>query len=406
MSILTIQRRLMEAGRIRIGEKDPERGYPKKLTTFRLTSRDRSKIDQAAGLWGGTVEPWDSPAGPQWQVTTDASALDVVVPPSEMAFSQFYELWSAGGCQRRCDGVTEQITEGPCVCDPDDRECSIHTRLSVMLRDLRGLGLWRIDTSGYYAAVELAGAVEIIAAAAGAGALLPARLRLEQRQVKRTGREGKPQTFNFVVPVLDIDVSPGQLIGEAITKGAVVAGSTFKPLDAGMAEREPKLLEPVPQSMEQTPVPSVAEQATTFPERKKRSNAAQPIPDTGVEPRTVDQVNDPEPPTVEPAGEDAIAELLAILGPDPKPSANMADLEAGLRKLYRLMEQAGIPKWETDAEGVDALHRALKVRAGASHVGDLKKAELVTFCQQSWEAARAAVKAHLERPFDDEEEYQ
>ena len=206
MSILTIQRRLMEAGRIRIGEKDPERGYPKKLTTFRLTSRDRAKIDQAAELWGGTVEPWDSPAGPQWQVTTDASALDVVVPPSEMAFSQFYELWSAGGCQRRCDGVTEQLTEGPCVCDPDDRECAIHTRLSVMLRDLRGLGLWRIDTSGYYAAVELAGAVEIIAAAAGAGALLPARLRLEQRQVKRTGRDGKPQTFNFVVPVIDIDV--------------------------------------------------------------------------------------------------------------------------------------------------------------------------------------------------------
>lgn len=393
MSILTIQRRLMEAGRVRIGEKDPERGYPKKLTTFRLTSRDRSKIEQAAELWGGTVEPWDSPAGPQWQVTTDASALDVVVPPSEMAFSQFYELWSAGGCQRRCDGVTEQLTEGPCVCDPDDRECAIHTRLSVMLRDLRGLGLWRIDTSGYYAAVELAGAVEIIAAAAGAGALLPARLRLEQRQVKRTGRDGKPQTFNFVVPVLDIDVSPGQLIGETITKGAVVAGSTFKPLDAGMAEREPKLLEPVPQSMEQTPVPSVAEQATTFPERKKRSNAAQPIPDTGVEPRTVDEVAEPAV-----SREDLEAELMTLLGPDPDPKATMAVLEADVRRVYRLMDALEFPGWRGDA-----LHTVLRKHFGAEHVGDLKKAELVDFCQRTWEAARNAV---LERPFDDEEEDQ
>lgn len=386
MSILTIQRRLMEAGRIRIGEKDPERGYPKKLTTFRLTSRDRSKIEQAAELWGGTVEPWDSPAGPQWQVTTDASALDVVVPPSEMAFSQFYELWSAGGCQRRCDGVTEQLTEGPCVCDPDDRECAIHTRLSVMLRDLRGLGLWRIDTSGYYAAVELAGAVEIIAAAAGAGALLPARLRLEQRQVKRTGRDGKPQTFNFVVPVLDIDVSPGQLLDAPVANGQVMAGTSFQVIEKGPE----RLLEPVPQSVEQTPVPSVAEQATTFPERKKRSNAAQPIPETGVEPRTVDEVAEPAV-----SREDLEAELMTLLGPDPDPKATIAVLEADVRRVYRLMDALEFPGWRGDA-----LHTVLRKHFGAEHVGDLKKAELVDFCQRTWEAARKAV---LERPFGEAE---
>ena len=386
MSILTIQRRLMEAGRVRIGEKDPERGYPKKLTTFRLTSRDRSKIEQAAELWGGTVEPWDSPAGPQWQVTTDASALDVVVPPSEMAFSQFYELWSAGGCQRRCDGVTEQLTEGPCVCDPDDRECSIHTRLSVMLRDLRGLGLWRIDTSGYYAAVELAGAVEIIAAAAGAGALLPARLRLEQRQVKRTGRDGKPQTFNFVVPVLDIDVSPGQLLDAPVANGQVMAVTGFQVIEKGPE----RLLEPVPQSVEQAPVPSVAEQATTFPERKKRSNAAQPIPDTGVEPRTVDEVAEPAV-----SREDLEAELMTLLGPDPDPKATMAVLEADVRPVYRLMDAPEFPGWRGDA-----LHTVLRKHFGAEHIGDLKKAELVDFCQRTWEAARKAV---LERPFGEEQ---
>jgi hypothetical protein len=282
--------------------------------------------------------------------------------------------------------VTEQLTEGPCVCDPDDRECAIHTRLSVMLRDLQGLGLWRIDTSGYYAAVELAGAVEIIAAAAGAGALLPARLRLEQRQVKRTGRDGKPQTFNFVVPVLDIDVSPGQLLDAPVANGQVMAGTSFQVIEKGPE----RLLEPVPQSVEQTPVLSVAEQATTFPERKKRSNAAQPIPDTGVEPRTVDEVAEPAV-----SREDLEAELMTLLGPDPDPKATMADLEADVRRVYRLMDALEFPGWRGDA-----LHTVLRKHFGAEHVGDLKKAELVDFCQRTWEAARKAV---LERPFGEEQ---
>lgn len=262
MPIIELQRRLAEIGRIRLGRQVEARGGKKRpaaLDTFRLTSTDRQRITDAASLYGGTVTQWDSPSGlPQWEVITQADRLPVVVPPSAMAFSQNYELWSAGGCQRRCDGVTERIGEQPCLCDPEHRQCEIHTRLSVMLRDLPGLGVWRVDTQGYYAAVELQGAVEVIGLAAGRGQMLPATLRLDQRTIKRVD-EG---TKRFVVPVLDIDVSPAQLLMGTIA---------VQPKQAALT--------PVPARADAPS--SIAEQvagAETIPSRRR----ATPIPATGI----------------------------------------------------------------------------------------------------------------------------
>lgn len=282
--IIDLQRRLAEIGRIRIGQQVAAgngKARPAKLATFRLTSADRVRIDHAAALYGGQPQQWQAPAGPQWELITKTADLDVIVPPSDMAFSQHYELWSKGGCQRRCDGRTEAITEGPCLCDPVARECDIHTRLSVLLRDLPGLGVWRIDTSGYYAAVELQGAVEVIQLAAGRGQMLPARLRLEQRQVKRIV-DGKPQTRNFAVPVLDVEVSPGQLVATSTPRPQIAAEPSAPQVD-GVAR-----LTPVPAELPSGPARSVAEQAALVDADPppRRRNGAQPIPETGLRPRT------------------------------------------------------------------------------------------------------------------------
>lgn len=333
--IIDLQRRISEVGRIRIGQQVASNGgkgkRPTKLDTFRLTSADRNRIHQAAFLYGGQPSEWEAPAGNQWEVITEADALNVIVPPSDMAFSQHYELWSGGGCQRRCDGMNESISEGPCVCDPDKRECKFHTRLSVMLRDLPGLGVWRIDTQGYYAAVELQGAVEIVQMAAGRGQMLPARLRLEQRMVKRPGQ----QTKRFAVPVLDIEVSPAQLLS-----GSPMAMLETTP-PGTLAVEPPRQVDgsspltPVPESVPEAPAPSVAEQAAKPRERRQRKNAAQPVARAGIRPRTAEEAN---------ARTQHQDEPLPPEPPDEGPSESRPKTEAAQVSEASQLDESGMPE--------------------------------------------------------------
>jgi hypothetical protein len=278
--IIDLQRRLREIGRIRIGEQVPTRNgktRPAKLETFRFTSRDRQVIDAAATRFGGTVTEWAAPDGQQWQVTSGVAEIPVIVPPGDMSFSQAYEQWSAGGCQVRCDGRWDHIADRACHCDPEDRACSIHTRLSVMVPDLPGIGVWRLDTSGYYAAVELGGVVDICADATANGKMLPARLRLEQRAIKREG-----QTRRFAVPVLDLDVHP------------LALGNGEANVELPTAGPRPALTPvPTPTDEERVLIPSVKAQLTAVDDPTARESKQTPIPRTGLKPRTIAEITGP-----------------------------------------------------------------------------------------------------------------
>src|SRR5258707_15776744 len=100
--IIAWQRRPGEMGRTRIGQQVPAgrngKTRPEKLATFRLTSPDRARLEHGARLYGGEIRPWQAPAGGQWEGVTAVEALGINVPPSDMAFSRHYELWSACGC--------------------------------------------------------------------------------------------------------------------------------------------------------------------------------------------------------------------------------------------------------------------------------------------------------------------
>jgi len=235
--ILDLQQRLVEVGRIRLGtseEATSRQGKkfrrPVKLDTFRLTSRDEQRIRAAADLYGGAPAPWRDG---EWEIITETETLDVLVIPGQ-ALSQFWETWEGGECKRRCDGVTEHLTDRPCLC-PDDygerqeaakdgKACKPTTRLSVVLPRLPGIGQWRLEAHGFYAAVELAAAAQILEEASRRGALLPARLRVEQRTARRGG-----QTHNYRVPVLDLDVSVAQL--HELAAGEVPDG--YQPVTVG-----------------------------------------------------------------------------------------------------------------------------------------------------------------------------
>jgi len=206
-----------------MGQKGPK-GEPQKLSTFRFTSADRGLLEEVAERYGGEVTEWTgAPDEGYFQVTTNAKQLDVILLPrySEIdgspstTYSQWYELWSASGCQRRCDGRTEQLSQEPCLCAAESessagRACQIVTRVSFMLPGQR-VGLWRLDTRGYYAAVEAPAMLDFLANAAE-GELLPAVLRIENRTLKRNG-----QSLKFIVPVFDF---PGANVPE-LPQGSV-----------------------------------------------------------------------------------------------------------------------------------------------------------------------------------------
>ena len=266
-----MQRRLRQAGRIRTGTKVPTKNggtRPAKLESFRFTSPDQAAIEAVAEVYGGDPQVWEGASvGTQWEVFAKATELDIVVPPTDIAFSQWYEMWSGGGCQRRCDGVTNILSDSPCACDPENPDCKPTTRLNVILAPIEGIGVWRLESHGYNSAAELGGSIEVLKTMQARGTLIPGRLLLEQRQSKVIDQKtGKAETFNFAVPVLDFKLSVAA-IANGNGHGQLVAGVT--PIQSGVPA-----------------VPSVAEQLSAKPvERPARSNAAAQLPSTGLKPR-------------------------------------------------------------------------------------------------------------------------
>lgn len=230
MPIIGLQAQMRELGRIRIGQQVASGGgrkHPAKLDTFRITAEVKELVEAAAAEFGGVVTPWRNGDHDEWEVVTTASVMEIIVPPG-YPLSQWNELWSGGGCLRRCDNATEWLTDTPCgvqptvipgrnnqpdrvipPCpqEPEERNaaakeglaCKMTTRLNVILPQLPDLGVWRLESHGYYAAVELAGAANVLAMARNTGQLIPARLRLEQREKKVPGKA----TYKYAVPIIE-----------------------------------------------------------------------------------------------------------------------------------------------------------------------------------------------------------
>lgn len=242
MSILNRQRRLAEIGRIRMGEKrTSQRGtkYPAALQTWRLTSRVRDRLDAAARIYGGQVRPWEDEPG-QFELYTESDALEVILAPGEPV-SLWMEHWDKPSpkgrvtCIRRCDGVTEQISDQPCFCENEEKPlCKSTTRLSVILYRVPGLGVWRLDSKGYNASVELAGTAEFLASL---GERYPVVLRLDPRE----SVDAQGETHKFVVPVLDVPVTVQEILA-----GVAPAGYLAAPGPAAAPALEQRGYQPLP----------------------------------------------------------------------------------------------------------------------------------------------------------------
>lgn len=236
--VIDIQRQMRELGRIRMGDKKGTNGSQRRLEHFRLTSPSEGLLRAAAAIYGGQVTEWDgSPNPPEFELYTETSLLRVAIPPSEEPYTQWYEVWSKGGCQRRCDGQTALVAqdngarERPCVCaanglDGRDRDCDLVTRAPFFLPDVPGIGVWRLESKGWNVAKKLTGTLGYLAMQASRGVFIRGELRLVSRSRKVPG-DG---THRWVEPILDTpDVTIGMLMDGEVVSGALPSGMGQRP---------------------------------------------------------------------------------------------------------------------------------------------------------------------------------
>jgi len=209
VAISNLDRRMPEAGRIRLGERTAR--AMKSLDHLRFTSPRRDLIDQIAGQYGGRVAEWNEPSSTsphQFQVTITADLVDVYLVPGGL--NTQYEAWEGGGAARRCDGETCEIpvqtADGydmqpvPCLCRAQNVAlCKPYTRMQLILPTIAFAGTWRLETKGWNAAHELPGMYDMISTLASSGQMITAQLGIEQRQKVNRGRKQY-----FVVPRLTI----------------------------------------------------------------------------------------------------------------------------------------------------------------------------------------------------------
>lgn len=246
--VRNLSMRLPEAGRIRIGTSEratsrqgKEFDRPVKLDRFRFTSPDPTALQQVADLYGGEVKPWthQRAAAGQHELITDAREIRIALPLDPLGGTPLYEMWEGGGCQRRCDGeVCDLVVAGedgpdlqqvPCLCAAKgELACKVTTHLSVLLPEIRFVGVWRLTSHGWNAAQELPGMVELIRTLQDRG-IVRGVLRVEARHTVTGG-----QTRDFMVPVLGVDESVDALAAGAARMGALGAAAGSLPaLGAG-----------------------------------------------------------------------------------------------------------------------------------------------------------------------------
>jgi hypothetical protein len=225
--LIELQRRLAEAGRIRMGEKS-DKGAPKRLTTWRITSPTRELIEQAAGLYGGEPKPWESPTGTQYEVVTTTAELPVLVMPG-YSFRQGYEFRTSPTLvERRCDGVEMDDGE-PCICYAEgDDKCALLTRLTVALPELTTMLGWRLETKGDNAARELLASMDLVQGVASGRPFVPAKLRIVERRGNVNG-----QAVRYVVPVIDVSLRYAEILGRETPRERAELPAGYTPIAPG-----------------------------------------------------------------------------------------------------------------------------------------------------------------------------
>jgi hypothetical protein len=412
---LIIQKRLAHVGDIRTGTRT-EKGYPTKLTTFRITTPHQDIAEEIADLYGGEPTPWED----GYEVLTTTNTLPVRVHPQD--FDPFLEVWSKGGLQKRCTGTTEYTTDyppkklGPCPgTTPDNRrECSFGckptTRISVILDDSTIVGSFTARTTSFNANREITQAMTIIAQQWRGGEMFPQAV-LELRQETRVS---KGQTTKFGVLTLRpiITNTIREMLGTP--QALHPSGRPILPQDQPPIPDDTKI---IPELVDAQPSgPSVAPLPPPTPPMEisvpggSGSNGGDataqlpltgdvppPLPDNSGGGADIKSGSKTPPPTSD-ASLAALDELTEWLQNPPNDADTVKLLEVKLRTAYTLTTRSGlIPD---DGDPTPLVNRAVTKygkdhnQPDAFHVGDLRKADLRALTEKTFTYLQGLVRGN------------
>ena len=206
---------------------------------LRVTSPVRAVVeDIAAAYEGDAVAVWERQDGPsEWETRLRPRPIRVTLLPGS-SLSQWWEHWSGGSCDRRCDGSHDIVGNRPCSCPPVDErtdrehDCQPVSRVTLLLPRMTMLCAGRLDTGSRIAASSLMGTIQAAAVLLDQGVLVAGTLYV------RTREQG---ARHYSWPEITLD-GPGQLpsLAKSASSGsaAPLPGATSA-LPAG--EGEPSL---------------------------------------------------------------------------------------------------------------------------------------------------------------------
>lgn len=190
-------------GTIRMGEVKPQEakdhGRPTTADTWLITSDHKDALADLAAhdsIGGSIVALTKSKSEVQpgrveltnsdhkWRLRTSVRELPVIVPPSEEAATQQYEIWKSQTMVRKCDGEMCQVKEArgqdfkepeACLCRSKGKTCQLKTRAKLLIAE-GPLGSWVVRTNNEHEGIALVGSIQTCQMLAANGIMPRAKL--------------------------------------------------------------------------------------------------------------------------------------------------------------------------------------------------------------------------------------
>jgi hypothetical protein len=182
------------------------------------------------------------------------TSIKIMFPPAprELFFAQWYKRYGKSTLVK-CKGDGEIATTSPefseglekigedergfiqvkclgpeCIYQAKKKECQRMAALQVILPEIKGLGVWQINTGSYNSIVNMNSAIDWLTGLTGRYAMIPVTLMRQEQDIQYEGKRSK----HYILQIDTQDVSIGMLqkfaLDKAIEKSLIPAADESK----------------------------------------------------------------------------------------------------------------------------------------------------------------------------------